>query len=182
MKTRVLAVLNYFKSEHGVYLIIIVDSMLLTSLIISAFFLWKELFEGCRMLRVGKISEVWHQLLWLGSWSRTMWAFCRWLTRGQQFCSLMSAGKNVRRLSLQPLPPAPSSSPKLSKAVWVSLWPASRASRCPGYHAPAKKTPTNSLQGNAKLSQLCVSGHFNITAQWQSGCWGTKYGFPGIPL
>ena len=58
-----LAVLNYFKSEHGVYLIIIVDSMLLMSLITSAFFLWTELFEGCRMLRVGKISEVWHQLL-----------------------------------------------------------------------------------------------------------------------
>lgn len=54
-------VINFFKRKYGVNLIAvtIVDSMPLISGIISAFFL----FEGHRMLRVRKISEVWHHPL-----------------------------------------------------------------------------------------------------------------------
>lgn len=128
-------VIHCFKNKCGLYLtiVIIADSKLLMSLIISAFFLRKELSRvGWKLKKISAVcrkletSGAWPHILWLGRCSRTMWAFCCWLTRGQQLCSLMSARKNARHFSFPAAPhPASRSSPESSKAVWVNLWPAS---------------------------------------------------------
>lgn len=106
-----------------------------THVCMDEWLLTKELFEACRMLRFGHISEVCHHSFWLDRHSRTMEAFCCWLTRGQQLGSLMSACKNVRLLSLATtlLPPiTPHSTKSWVRLPRFTLWQAF----CLGFSLP----------------------------------------------